>query len=160
MGNPTQAHEDGMQESATTSTGNRYSPGNGLFFSYASLKNIIVVKKCIVGKRIVGLLLQYGDESKKVLGQWYVDNTYSKARIETLYDWKNHGSQHAKSFEFQLEGEEFRKVVVDVKFWDVSRERTIGDETEAFSGHCDIGQVCIDLLMLRRDVRDHGYKCG
>ena len=146
-------HEEQLQEIGTPITKRHYVPGNGLFFSCASLKNVIVVKKCTVGRRVVGLLLQYRDGLQQVLGQWHVENTYSKARIETEYDWRDHGSKCAKSFEFQLEGEESRRVVLEVKFWDASRQRVIEEDEQKFSGYCDDGEVCTVLLMFERHVK-------
>jgi hypothetical protein len=138
----TRKEQEDMQDLGVDFEGRRYTPGHGLFFSCAPFTDLVNVQKCILGGRVVGLLLQYQEGSKKVLGQWYVENTYSKARNELVYDSKDHDGQCASFYEFCFEGDKARRVVVDVRFWGKTYGGVNKDEKWKWSGYCDTEEVC------------------
>ena len=141
MGFSRQEEED-MQELGIEPEGRSYWPGKGLFLSKANFEGVRKVQKCLLGRRAVGLLLEYQDGRLATLGQWYVENTYAKARVEVVYDWKEHGSQVAECFEFSFEGEEARRTVVDVTLHDSTTQASSQDHINKFSGRCN-ATVCV-----------------
>lgn len=131
-----------------------------LLMSRARIESIVKVHGCYLRKRVIGMLLENSSGVKSVLGQWYVEGTYSRARYEKLFDSRDHNGRIAGYVRFIMGRDVLRREslckMIDVQVF-LESPPEVSNEYRVHNGQV---RVIISPLLLFEAAGRTFYSCS